>query len=594
MPQQQQEFTNIRPIPTPSSGEFTNVRSIQEPIQAPPSPYPDMEIKKKYGLPQWYDLSKPPMAPENREILNPKRKFDLDALNAAYAEFKSPPKQEGFWANAWQEGKNIAGSLIDPGGATPSQNPLGFGLELAGRVRENPLNLMPIVGPMAIARGEQFKEDPMGAFGAGTTDALALTAPFLAKPVLNAVRTIKNLPKNEIAATRLMGSVLNVKKGDFLRGEDPRVSVVREGIAGVRKGSFSQVTSGPRAGAYEPVGGIAKKIQNSIDSYTVPLKDVLDQATANGTKITDVHALIDNTTDSAISNIRRTSGNTGAIDSLNKMRDALKQRGNDISPNELVEMRNDLRNQNRLFEGAADPAEVSMKAVREDLYHGFNEKLEGTLPNIRDANRRVGGLITALDRMFEDWGSRQSKTIGGKIDLKSPVTWVPFKTPMTSGLSLLMGTVDRPPLPAIPPAVTGAIGPNRLALPPGQINATAPQRPIAGLLPGGFNVTSPTARTAAFSRGQYPIELPQRMVDVPEPPSVSRQLSTGNEPLRLEPSGSTFRKGPADIGPDAPLEARLDQMLGLNRPPNPANVRVIKGQIEVWTGKKWKAVAEMK
>lgn len=112
-----------------------------------------------------------------------------------------------------------------------------------------------------------------------------------------------------------------------------------------------------------------------------------------------------------------------------------------------------------------------------------------------------------------------------------------------------------------------------------------------GLLPA-IGGTSPEARTV-FGPSQFGIQLPSKLVNVPEPPSVARQLTSGKEPLRLETSSSAYRKGPADIGPDAPLEARLDQMLGLNRPPRPENVRLVKGKIEVWTGKKWKEIAEL-
>lgn len=111
------------------------------------------------------------------------------------------------------------------------------------------------------------------------------------------------------------------------------------------------------------------------------------------------------------------------------------------------------------------------------------------------------------------------------------------------------------------------------------------------LLPGAGQTSGPTT---VAGRSQFGIELPREMVPMTEPPSVRLQLKAAPETQAPQPSSTAFRKGPADIGPDAPLEARLDQMLGLNRPPRPENVRVVGGNIEIWDGKKWKAIAELK
>jgi hypothetical protein len=385
-----------------------------------------------------------------------------------------------------------------------------------------------------------------------------LMGKFAAQPAkaqaINVARLGRNAVRSDTAAARLMGSVLGLKRKAFMRGEDPRVAVVEEGLASTSKGSFQQ---NKKTGEYEPISGLAKKIQEKIDSYTEPIKRVLDQASRQGQKL-DAHTVIDAEINKAIRNIERTSGTQGTIKSLEQMRTALKSRGKDLSPNEIVEMRNDLRRQNKLFEETTDVAEASLKDVREDIYHGLNESLETAFPNIRNANRRAGGLITAYDALFENWAKSQGIKIGGQIDIKSPATFVPAYTAAATGLSKMMGTVRRPAIPQMPQVITqpgqpGAIGPSRLALPAGQYVGPQSQR----LLPQNAASLSPVGSAADIPFPKPPLG-PARQLG----PSDTSRVSAVNAEAKSarDPKTGQFKKTySSDVRPPKTKGSKVGQ-----------------------------------
>lgn len=136
---------------------------------------PQAELKQKYGLPASADLTKGFMHPANKDVK------DAQAFSKAYAELHPPaPPKTGFIGGGYEEAKGLLGSLLSHEGATSVGTPPGAGLvEYAKGIKENPINAIPIVGPMATARYEQAKTDPWGAAGAGLVDLTALAAPSL-------------------------------------------------------------------------------------------------------------------------------------------------------------------------------------------------------------------------------------------------------------------------------------------------------------------------------------------------------------------------------------------------------------------------------
>lgn len=195
--------------------------------------------------------------------------------------------------------------------------------------------------------------------------------------------------------------------------------------------------------------------------------------------------------------------------------------------------------------------------------------------------RRVIDVIGHRMRQPDKVISKAFKDVRGSEFVK------PFKRVTAPERKLLTGRTDLQG-----PFQQGAAPPDSPAFGSGAVEGGLP--PAFGsvpmrLLPAAGQTGGP--RTV-IPRSQFPLEITSG-APAPQIPREGLLLSAGKPAQASTPSSTAFRKGPADIGPDAPLEARLDQMLGLNRPPNPANVRVIGGQIEVWTGKKWKAMAKL-
>lgn len=130
------------------------------------------QLKKKYGLPEDVDLTKTiqgqPSSVKHLDIMN---------FSRAYSEANPAlPEPKGFLDNLWGEAKNIFKGTVESEGTGGMS---GVGVDWAQRVADNPVNAIPIVGPMIAARAKQAKTDVPGAIGAGLTDALAMGAPLL-------------------------------------------------------------------------------------------------------------------------------------------------------------------------------------------------------------------------------------------------------------------------------------------------------------------------------------------------------------------------------------------------------------------------------
>lgn len=166
---QQQTFTDVQPV----AQTFTDVAPIDQDFHA--------QLKKKYNLPDEIDLAKDAISNTDKLYAGAKdaeeRFKRLGAFSNAYQEaHPQAPEEKGFFSNLWGEAKNIfKGTANSEGAGTGS----GTGIEWAQRVTDNPINAVPVVGPMIAARAKQAKTDIPGALGAGVTDTLALTAPLL-------------------------------------------------------------------------------------------------------------------------------------------------------------------------------------------------------------------------------------------------------------------------------------------------------------------------------------------------------------------------------------------------------------------------------
>jgi hypothetical protein len=180
---------------------------------------PQDAIKKKYGLPPDVDLSKSYQAqPDSVKQLDPM------AFSHAYQEFNPPPPEaKGFLANLWGEAKNIFKGTAN---SEPSGTASGVGVDWAQRVAENPVNAVPVVGPMIAARANQAKTDVPGAIGAGVTDLATMAAPLLIDKALDFSPTARieeamgrRLSAEEASAVRSPSAsqpALNVTNQDVL------------------------------------------------------------------------------------------------------------------------------------------------------------------------------------------------------------------------------------------------------------------------------------------------------------------------------------------------------------------------------------------
>lgn len=133
-------------------------------------------LKDKYGLPRSVDLSKTLVQNFGNLSAEDMNKVDLDKFGQAYAEANPQEDRKGFFSNLYGEAKNLFKGLTSPPDTVAGSETVGPKIEA---VRQNPANAIPVVGPVGVARANQFKKDPWGALGAGVTDTLALAAPVL-------------------------------------------------------------------------------------------------------------------------------------------------------------------------------------------------------------------------------------------------------------------------------------------------------------------------------------------------------------------------------------------------------------------------------
>lgn len=131
-------------------------------------------LAQKYGLPVGTDLSKPYLQQDQS------LKIDPMAFSRAYSEaHPEPAPPTGFWSNVYNEAKNLFHGATSPG-LSVTDSGLGRALSTVEAAKQNPVSAIPIVGPIAVARGQQVNRgDIAGALGAGLTDTLSLAAPLI-------------------------------------------------------------------------------------------------------------------------------------------------------------------------------------------------------------------------------------------------------------------------------------------------------------------------------------------------------------------------------------------------------------------------------
>jgi hypothetical protein len=165
--------------PPPSDDEWSVVAKDQE------------SIKRKYGLPASTDLTKGFFDTANNEVK------DTFSFSEAVAEFKAePPKKLGLVRGAIQEFKDIGGALV----SHPAEPFMVSEIPMLGPIPTEPSGAIPIVGPMAKARIEQFETDPWGAVGAGVVDIATLG--LLGRGLVGGKP--KAIPAKQAAAQRIL------------------------------------------------------------------------------------------------------------------------------------------------------------------------------------------------------------------------------------------------------------------------------------------------------------------------------------------------------------------------------------------------------
>jgi len=201
MPDKNIQLPDGRVVAFPDSMADDDISSaIQKELSASSGPITskpsnDVEwnaLKQQHGLPEKYDLSKNLV--ENYENLTKDEinSIDLDKLSKAYAIANpTEARKPGFFANIYGEAKDlISGAFTKPTSVAGSENVA----EKIAAARDNPANLVPVVGPMGVARARQIASgDVTGALGAGTTDLATLLLPFALH------RSIEALPEKPSA-----------------------------------------------------------------------------------------------------------------------------------------------------------------------------------------------------------------------------------------------------------------------------------------------------------------------------------------------------------------------------------------------------------
>jgi hypothetical protein len=187
--------------------ELTITSSEVEPVTSKPSSDAEWTaLKQQHGLPAKYDLSKNLVENYGNLSKDEINSIDLNKLQQAYT-IANPQqaKQPGFFRNMFGEAGDILHGLFEkPTSVAGTENVA----PTIAAAKDNPVNLVPLVGPMAVARTRQaLSGDISGAMGAGTTDLAALLAPVALS------KTIEALPeKPSTTALETLGKYLYDEK----------------------------------------------------------------------------------------------------------------------------------------------------------------------------------------------------------------------------------------------------------------------------------------------------------------------------------------------------------------------------------------------
>lgn len=383
-------------------------------------------IKQKYGLPASVDLSKGIGDPANIGVKDPL------AFSRAYQEFNPPAaKPHGFLANAWDEAKNLvrgATSEPSPFGATdvplleqPAREFVEPPIETAKSIArgdakgaaKNAVRSVPIVGPMAVARGEQFRHDPWGAVGAGVTDALALTVPRWAPELGEGADILSDSADagREGLAERIARPTVSkpwkAAKADIVHGHAPERAIVGEKISNV-------------ADADARMSQIGQAIDNTL---TKP---------QHAGKTVDVQPIIDAAYQKAVTSAKR-SGELGAISRLDSVREAFETEHGQLgkSPRAAAQMFRDIRKMGVKY--GPDPERNIVAQFRKDVADGISTEVKRQVPEARSLMSRYGdaasareamepreiarrqkGILSAAKEGLEDFATRKTAQIIGK------------------------------------------------------------------------------------------------------------------------------------------------------------------------------------
>ena len=580
---------------------------------------PQAAIRQKYGLPDSVDLSKDISHPANAAYVNPPAQYPkvsgfggrmadprdvklkgerLANFQRGYQEFNPPPPQpKGFWANVWGEAKNLmTGATSEPAGvmgegdfplmgspaADTGQHLIRSGQNLAsGNLRSaarEAVESVPTLGPAAVERYHQFREDPWGAVGATLTDVATEEALRRSPEIVDRGRRVMEQGRDLVArdvANRTLPQTKAQMKADIAHGKDAATAVVKE------------------------------KVRNSAQAQAQMDKvgQSIDQALTNATGNTvSIEPIVDAAYRKAVQLATR-KGEPGAIARLDSVRDAFKtQYGSlDKSPRAAAEMYRQIRNDFGFRYGADEERQI-VRQFAQDVADGMSREVRKRAPAAGPLMDRYGDLAVARDSMGDrelslskkdviratasgakDWGARRAAQAIGRqyepLSLAAPQRIAPNAAgaPGASG----------PAGPALPPAPATGPGPRPAQgwVETPELNAPQPAQP-ARIAPGAGELPPATPARIPGPAGELPAANNPRLLEEPGPsgpvikltgetPRVSERfpiipgerpaLPWGAEPTPPENKIRTVG-GPhsleftADMGGKAPADLSQDEM----------------------------------
>lgn len=411
----------------PQSGPWAKYAS--EATEAPADP--QAEIKAKYGLPKELDLSKGFFAPENSELvftyerLRKKGKATREQMLAtspkrfsqAAEEFRAltppPPAEDSIISGGINRAKEVASGFFDNSqagawGATPPGTSL---IEYAQGVKEGgPVAAIPIVGPMAVARTEQFETAPKSAVGAGIVDIATLA--LMAKGAKAAFTGQR--PKLPFSETRAkIGAKIHTPEGK-LTPAATKVAEVSGGAVGAATGAATGAASSIPYGVYG--GGalgykLGKKIGPTVVNKMFPEPPALVRARETFSKtqmLTEAQEAAgkENVTFDRVARVKQSQLERGAQKALDEAESARNSHAEDLLRRQKEQDALDaqaLMAERDAFKAKNSHAEDLMRRQKEqDALDKTSARSEQDIKKARDAHAedlvRRQGQQDALDR----------------------------------------------------------------------------------------------------------------------------------------------------------------------------------------------------